>query len=158
MRKRLGIVAVAVAALLVVAVGASLVSASSGLTSPKTLTFTAKQTQFHFLANNPTGNSVGDELAFTETLTKGGKHIGFDGVHCVVTGIKPTETECVGTISFTDGSKLAAQTLFHPKNGPQTIPLAITGGSGIYQNAGGFGTIKSTSQTTSTYTLHVIVP
>jgi hypothetical protein len=158
MRKRLGIVAVGVAALLVVAVGASLVSASSGLTSPKTLTFTAKNTQANFIDNKPTGNSVGDEFAFTEMLTKGGKHIGFDGVHCVVTGIKPNEAECEGTFSFTDGSKLTAQTLFHLTNGPQTVHIAITGGSGIYQNAGGFGTSKSTSQNTSNYTMHVIIP
>lgn len=83
----------------------------------------------------PGGPDIGDLLAFTQTLTHGGKPAG--QVHVVAVGVdhKRHLSEATGTIVLSDGSiQLAGIVTMDP-----TFTLTVTGGTGAY--AGETGTL-----------------
>ncbi len=120
------VAAVTVGAIATVAVPAS---AASGTT----LAFTAHDEPGNLAfedlgAPSPTGPDLGDLLAFTQNLTRAGKHVGLVHVSAVVVDHKRHLSEATGTVVLSAGSIQVAGIV------PQTpaFSLAVTGGTGAY--------------------------
>ena len=78
--------------------------------------------------------SLGDEFVFTSKLTKHGTAVGHTGVVCTVTSVEREEFQCVATAWFAKG-QIAVQGLIAGE--PERFPLAITGGTGVFEGADG---------------------
>jgi hypothetical protein len=157
MRRNLTVVAPALAVIGIVA-GATLVSASSTkspISSPQVLHFREKGTGFHVVIDQPpAGPSVGDEVATQSVLLQNGKVSGHLASTIILTSNK---------ISYSDGAVQLAggQTTFQGRvrlgqtTPGQSFRLAITGGTGIYQNVKGYVLIQVVSQTVSRDTVYL---
>lgn len=101
----------------------------------------------------PGGPDLGDLLAFTQTLTRGGKPAG--QVHVVAVGVDHTRhlSEATGTITLAGGSiQLTGIVTMHP-----SFTLTVTGGTGTY--TGDTGTLTFTAnRTVQKLTLHLTSP
>jgi hypothetical protein len=84
------------------------------------------------------GPSQGDEFILAADVWMSGKKVGTVGAVCVLTRLTPKgeEDQCVLTFSLPKG-QITAQVLLV---GPATNSFAITGGTGAYRDAGGYGT------------------
>jgi hypothetical protein len=134
----------------------SAVAAAHGKSN--TLRLVARETQSDFLDLGAPGPSLGDELVFSESLSRNGRDVGTSGVVCTVTAVEPpyeVETfHCVGTLSLRNG-QITLQGLIEVQgeNDPGPFTVAITGGTGAYRGAGGEAVVRNVSDTTSIYKL-----
>ena len=92
------------------------------------------------------GDTLGDRFIYSGDLfdRKGGKFLGRVGGDCetMSTGAHG-ETVCTGNFTL-PGGQIITQGLFDTAGlfgGGKTLPWAITGGTGIYRNAHGYGTV-----------------
>jgi hypothetical protein len=99
------------------------------------------------------GDSLADSFAFSSDLTKHGRAVGHTGVVCTVTSLERGEAQCVGTAALRRG-QITVQGLIG-EEGPSTFSLAITGGTGAYEGAGGTLVVKELSETRELLTFHV---
>lgn len=159
MRTKLGVLT---AALAIVVLGAltfgSAIATAHGKHHKRVLRVIATQNQFQVVDVAPTGPSLGDELVFSETLSRHGREVGVSGVVCTATEVTPpyevTTYHCVATLSLRRG-QITLQGLVEIQGtgdmGPFTV--AITGGTGAYRGAGGEARIREVSDTTAVYKL-----
>ena len=97
--------------------------------------------------------SLGDELLFHDQLFSNGQHVGDDAGDCVLVDVtKAPLANCTQVVRLPGGT-LTTQFLNGP---PPHKQLAITGGSGVYDAAGGDGTLVEFPNNTGTLTLHVL--
>ena len=97
--------------------------------------------------------SLGDELLFHDQLFSSGQHVGDDAGDCVIVDVtQAVLANCTQVIRLPGGT-LTTQFLNGP---PPHKQLAITGGSGAYDAAGGDGTLVEFPNNTGTLTLHVL--
>ncbi|MGV9273371.1 allene oxide cyclase barrel-like domain-containing protein [Streptomyces griseosporeus] len=84
----------------------------------------------------PAGPSLGDMDVYSGTAVKDGRRVGHGGGTCQVVRIEGEKrtTQCVLTMELERGS-LTMQSLW--TSGSDTLDMAITGGTGIYDNARG---------------------
>jgi hypothetical protein len=134
-------------------------SASTQITHPQTIRFVAKTTQINQIDLHPAGFGQGDEIVFHDQLLRNGRTIGHDGGSCQVTFAvrgQAAQFQCVVTFAL-GGGQIATQGLINIAN-PASFAgtFAVTGGTGIYQNARGQATIHQTSLTLATVTLSLI--
>jgi hypothetical protein len=143
-----------------VLVSGTAVASAHGKGKEKTLRLVADQTQVEFVDVGAAGPSLGDELVFSETLSRRGREVGTSGVVCTITHVTPPYDvlmlQCVATLSLRSG-QITIQGLIEVQGeddlGPFT--LAITGGTGAYRGAGGDLVVRGVTDTRSIYKLHV---
>ncbi len=88
----------------------------------------------------PPGPSAGDSFTFAERLFRRGERVGRDAVHCKIKRFQRRlfEAQCLITLMFTDRGTIAAHGLVTFRRGSDRRPvLAITGGTGEFEDAGG---------------------
>jgi hypothetical protein len=118
-------------------------SATPDITTAKTLRFDVVFSPFFVIDVKPTGLSKGDTSVFHDRLFANGKQVGEDGGTCVVVDTPPTPA-ALAPISCTTsfqlpGGQITTQGL--ASTGPPPKHLAVTGGTGIYQNVRGQATL-----------------
>ena len=155
----------AAAALVLGLAGAFSISAASQAAGPsaaksKTLTFGVVFSPFSPIAANnvrPPNSpfALGDELTFHDQLFSRGHHAGDEVGSCVIVSIPPDPVlaNCSMVIRL-PGGNIAAQ--FPAIAGPIPKQLALTGGTGIYRNIGGDGTLVEFGNGKGRLTLHVL--
>jgi hypothetical protein len=132
-------------------------------TSKRSLRIVGTIIQQEFLDMGAPGPSLGDELVFSERLSRHGRDVGTSGVVCVATQVTPpydvTDFHCVGTLRLRRG-QITLQGLIEVQGetdmGPFTV--AITGGTGAYEGAGGTAVVRDVSETRAIYRLHLLLP
>ena len=102
-----------------------------------------------------TGNSVGDRFVFSGDLYKGDEKVGQDGGECTavrsVGGIPIVN--CVATLSL-PGGQITVQGLVDFSN-EGAFTVAVTGGTGRYDEADGEMTIETISDTEDRFTIRL---
>ena len=154
MRKRIALVLAAAVVISGLALWATMGSAGA-IGAPQTFTVTEKDTQFHYVDNAPTHTaSVGDMLALSGVLLRGGSNVGTTDVACTRTHADPARFECLATFTFKNAGEIEVQTSFTPSQ--HTFNAGITGGTGSYRNARGFVEIDQGMGNRSTDTFHLL--
>jgi hypothetical protein len=99
--------------------------------------------------------ALGDEIVAHDQLFSQGQPAGDDALSCVIVAVPPdiTLANCTGIFRLRGGT-IAFQTTAVP--GPKPKDLAVTGGTGIYRNAGGDGTLVEFGNGKGKLTLHVL--
>jgi hypothetical protein len=157
MRKRL-VLALAVG-LVALVTSAAIVSASQSstpITKRQVIRVKEVTKQFHVVADHGApGPTAGDEIAVTTVFLKNGKIVGRNAITCAFTS---------NTVAYCDGvSKMHGGQLTFQARVPKaalshrgaSFRLAITGGTGIYQNVSGYGVVTTLSPRASRDTLHI---
>jgi len=137
--------------------------AAAGTHGKRTLRLVGEQIQSEFLDFGAAGPSLGDELVFSESLSRHGREVGVSGVVCTITQTTPPYDvawfHCVGTLSLRRG-QITLQGLIQVQgeNDPGPFKVAVTGGTGAYRSAGGVAVIREVSETRSIYRLRLDLP
>jgi hypothetical protein len=84
-------------------------------------------------APSPQGPDIGDVVAFTQTLTRGGKQVGLAHVAAIVVDHKRHLSQANGTLQIPGGTVEVAGTVTMTSR----FTLAVTGGTGRYTGARG---------------------
>ena len=154
----------AVIAVLAVVAGAVSAAAASPAARPvaaksTTLVFDVVFSPPEFIQANNVRNphspfALGDELVFHDQLFSTGQHVGDEGGSCVLVSVPPATTlaNCSEVVRLPHGT-ITAQFLNAP---PPHKKLAITGGTGVYNTAGGDGTLVEFGNGKGRLTLHVL--
>jgi hypothetical protein len=155
MRKFLIITASAVA--LFLAFGSALAaSAGTSASASQTIRLVARQVSATLVpVPGQTGHQLvpGDQLVFTESLTRNGASYGHDAIHCVI--VVAADAVCVGAFTLPGGQlTIAGDVGSINSHGSKTV--AVTGGTGQYQSARGQLTVKDRSATVSVDTFQLI--
>jgi hypothetical protein len=149
---------ISVAAAALVLAGAQLASASTGSAQgahqrAEIIQLVAKQTQSQTVDTGQKGHSLGDELVIAEDLYQNGKKVGDHAVVCTYVHIGPDSLQCLGTFALPQG-QITGQALLHlPSH--SAVDVAITGGSGAYNGAGGFVHTVPAGTTERHLTFHI---
>jgi hypothetical protein len=109
-------------------------------------------TEESFVDVGETDFSLGDEFVFTSELTRHGTLVGHTGVVCTVTSVEREESQCVGTAWFAKG-QITIQGLVAGE--PEEFEFPITGGTGVFEDAGGTLVVKELSDTKELLTFHL---
>lgn len=141
------VITTAVIAVLVVLTGTLSAAAASPATGPsaaksKTLAFKVVFSPPEFIQANNVRHpkpqpELGDEIVFHDQLFSSGQKAGDEAGSCVIIDVSQLLANCTEVIRLQHGT-ITAQFLNAP---PPTKQLAVTGGTGVYQNAGGAGTL-----------------
>jgi hypothetical protein len=152
----------AAAALVLGVAGALAIPAASHAAAPSptkstTLVFHVLFSPFELVQANNVRNphspfSLGDELLFHDQLFSGGQHVGDEAGSCVIVDVSQALSNCTEVIRLPGGT-ITAQELNGP---PPHKQLAITGGTGIYDAAGGEATLVEFNSVHGKLTLHVL--
>lgn len=126
-------VVLALAMMPVVSIAAIWPRANQTRSNGETLKFDVVFSPFNYLDLPPAGPSMGDETLFNDQLFSKGKQVGSDGGVCVIVDTSQFVVHCVGTTEVAAG-QITFQGL--ATSAPEKH-LAITGGTGKYQGAGG---------------------
>jgi hypothetical protein len=147
-----------------VVAGAMLAATASKAAVPsaaksKTLIFHVVFSPFTLIAANdvrPKHSPValGDEVIFHDQLFSRGQHVGHDVGSCVIVALTPQILNNCSTVFQVPGGTITGQ--FTTMPGPAPKPIALTGGTGTYRNAGGEGTLVEFGNGTGRLTLHVL--
>jgi len=135
-------------------------AAGPGPAKSQTLVFEVVFSPFEFVQANNVRNpnspySLGDEIVAHDQLFSHGQHVGDDAISFVLVSVPPDPVLANGTGVFRlpDGT-IAIQTTAVP--GPAPKQLAVTGGTGIYRNVGGDGTLVEFGNGKGKLTLHLL--
>jgi hypothetical protein len=144
----------------VVSVSAASQAAEPSVAKSTTLTFDVVFSPLQLVAANNVRNphssiALGDEIVEHDQLFSAGRHVGDDLFSCVVVSAPPAAllANC-SAIFRLPGGNITAQTPAVP--GPAPKHLALTGGTGIYRNIGGDGTLMEFGPVKGKLTLHVL--
>jgi len=96
--------------------------------------------------------ALGDEIVFHDQLFSGGQHVGDEAGSCVIVDVSHVLANCTMVIRLPGGT-ITGQFLNAP---PPHKQIALTGGTGVYDAAGGDGTLVEFPNQTGTLTLHVL--
>jgi hypothetical protein len=140
-----------------IAIPAASQAAPSSPAKSTTLVFHVVFSPFEFVQANNVRNpdstfALGDELVFHDQLFSNGQQVGDDAGSCVIVDVSQGLANCTEVIRLGDGT-ITVQLLNAP---PPLKQFAITGGSGVYNAAGGDGTLLEFPNNTGTLTLHVL--
>ena len=124
----------------------------------RTLVFSVAFSPPEFVQANNVRNphspfSLGDEIVFHDQLFSGGQHVGDEAGSCVLVDVSQAPlANCTMVIRLPGGS-ITGQFLNAP---PPRKQIAITGGTGVYDAAGGEGTLVEFGTFKGKLTLHVL--
>ena len=138
---------------------ASSEAAGSTTARPKTLHFDVAFSPLSLIAANNervpgSPLALGDEITFHDQLSVKGKRVGDEAGSCVIVDLKPVPLANCSVVVRVPGGTITGQ--FATSPGPAPKPIAITGGTGTYRNAGGDGTLVEFANQTGTLTLRVL--
>jgi hypothetical protein len=159
MGKRLGILG-AVTALLALTIG--VVSPAMGSSSDRehhrdqrhrTIRVLATITEASFLDLGAQGDSLGDQIVFSNKLTQDGKQVGHEGAVCIKISVERNEAQCNATFVFPDGQITGQALVTYGSLAPYFA--AITGGTGKYDDAKGEVQIRPVSATSGIHIFHL---
>jgi hypothetical protein len=137
----------AAAAVLVVAgAGVAIMAAAPASAKPagQTISFTEHPvSDRNFNLGSAHGIAVGAVELSANNLVQGGKQIGRDGVSCTFTRLSARSADdlCFDVLALTGGQIDLAGLVPSTPQGPGTFQLAVTGGTGRYQDARGYATV-----------------
>jgi hypothetical protein len=135
-----------------VAIAGAAPTATPTDTKAKTLRFDVRFSPFHLVDVDGDGApSLGDYPVFHDTLLRNGEEVGDEGGTCPIVDVEQGLIHCTGTIRLADG-QLTFQGL---TTTAPTKQLAITGGTGRYQGAGGEATLVEFGDDTGTLTIRL---
>ena len=118
----------------------------------KTLRFDVRFSPFHLVdADGDGATSLGDYTVFHDILLRDGQQVGDEGGTCPIVDIQQGLIHCTGTIRL-PGGQLTFQGL--TTTAPTKL-VAITGGTGRYQGAGGEATLVEFGDDTGTLTIRL---
>jgi Allene oxide cyclase barrel like domain len=132
--------------------------ASANGKGKRPLRITATQIESQFLDLGTPGPSLGDELVFSERLFRHHHEVGESGVVCTVTDAPPPYDvltfHCVATLRLKSG-QITLQGLIEAQgmDDPGPFVVAITGGTGAFNGAGGTAVVRHPTPTTAIYKL-----
>jgi hypothetical protein len=140
-----------------IAIPAASQAAPASPAKSTTLVFHVVFSPFELVPTNPVRNpnapfSLGDELLFHDQLFSSGQQVGDEAGSCVIVDDSPFLANCTDVMRLPGGT-ITASFLTAP---PPLKQLAITGGTGVYNTAGGDGTLLEMPDNTGTLTLHVL--
>jgi len=123
----------------------------------KTLVFNVVFSPPEFVQANNVRNpnspySLGDELVFHDQLFSGSQHVGDEAGSCVIVDVTHVLANCSMVVRLPGGT-ITGQFLDAP---PPHKQIAITGGTGVYDAAGGDGTLVEFGTFHGKLTLHVL--
>jgi hypothetical protein len=124
----------------------------------RTLRLVGTEIQSEFLDLGAPGISLGDELVFSETLSRRDHEVGESGGVCTATQVTPPYDvitfHCVATLSLRRG-QITLQGLIEVQgeDDPGPFTVAITGGTGAFRGVGGEARIRDVSETMTIYKL-----
>ncbi len=154
MRTRI-VIGVAATSVALVALAFSAVAAHrrAPIRSPETLRFAQQTTAVFQNDVGPPGTSIGDQVTSYSNVRKHGTVVGHTGGTCTLTG---RQAICTGVIRL-DGGQIAVvgQLPAGFLSGTGTARLAVTGGTGAYQQVSGFATIEQSGAPTQELTLYL---
>jgi hypothetical protein len=165
---RTNLIIAAALAVLLAGAGATLAFAngdgSSDDDAAKVITLFTRVDQEHIVDAAPAGLSLGDQDVFSDIVseTRGGEATGSTGVACTVVNVsedkKTAANECEATLSVSAG-QIAVQGLVTITEGtmPPPFDLAVVGGTGAFEGAGGHVTVEDLSETESKLTFHLLL-
>ena len=150
---------VGVLATVLVATGASMAMAGGGDDGDdddgQTIRLVARSVTDTDLDLGETGPGPGDRFVFSEDLYKGDEKVGQDGGECTavrsVAGIPIAN--CLATLSL-PGGQITVQGLVDFSD-EEPITVAVTGGTGRYDEADGEMTIETISDTEDRFTIRL---
>jgi hypothetical protein len=97
--------------------------------------------------------SLGDELVFHDQLFSGSQHVGDEAGSCVLVDVSQAPLANCSMVVQLPGGTITGQFL----NGqPPHKQIAITGGTGVYDAAGGDGTLVEFNSVHGKLTLHLL--
>ena len=133
------VIVIATVALVAVAVGGTLASASDWRDNHLIIRTLEVNKTDQVIDVAPTGESAGDEQVIYADLVdpKTNDPLGFVQAFCVEIVVQPFSLECYGTMHLQDGTVNVAGSFF---GGPAVDKWGVTGGTGIYQRARGYMT------------------
>jgi hypothetical protein len=161
MRTRRGITfAVATGTVLAVVVGTLGVAFGSTMISePTRITVISQGQTTTYLDLGETGWSQGDRLTLHSPLFQGSDEVGDIGVDILVVEAGDEfgtgRAQVVFGVDLPDG-QITAQGLFDLQAAPYTLMVAVTGGTGQYQNARGQATLKIVTEDRTRITFDLI--
>ena len=97
--------------------------------------------------------SLGDEIVFHDQLFSGGQHVGDEAGSCVLVDVSQAPLANCTMVIRLPGGTITGQFLNAP---PPRKQIAITGGTGVYDAAGGEGTLVEFGTFKGKLTLHVL--
>jgi hypothetical protein len=124
----------------------------------RSLKIVATEIQSEYLDLGTAGPSLGDELVFSERLSRHRHQVGMSGVVCTATQVLPPYDvqwfHCVGTLRLRTG-QITLQGLIEVQgeDDPGPFVVAITGGTGEYTGAGGVAVVREVRPGKSIYKL-----
>ena len=104
-----------------------------------------------------TGEGVGDRFVFSGDLYKGDDKVGDDGGECTIVRLVErvaATANCVATLRL-PGGQITVQGLVDFADEEEPITVAITGGTGRYDEADGEMTIETISDTEDRFTIRL---
>jgi len=153
----------AVAALVFGVAGAVAIPVASQADGPspaksRTLVFSVAFSPPEFVQANNVRNphspfSLGDEIVFHDQLFSGGQHVGDEAGSCVLVDVSQAPLASCTMVIRLPGGSITGQFLNAP---PPRKQIAITGGTGVYDAAGGEGTLVEFGTFKGKLTLHVL--
>jgi len=147
-----------IAALLVLIGGVSIAAANprSGGSGHdgggRKLRFDVEFSPFTLIDVGEAGPSLGDMLVFHDKLLVKGKQVGEEGGTCPIVDVAQSLVNCTGTVRLRAG-QITFQGL---ATSDPTKHLAVTGGTGAYQGAGGQGTLVEFGNGKGSLTLELL--
>jgi hypothetical protein len=142
----LAVLGVATAAMSLASASATPTGTASS--SVRVLHLISRQTSLQVIDIGATGNSPGDQVIETTVDFADGKQVDRSVLNCVDITVTTSgfDVLCHGALIFTDGQvEFQGETNFET---PFTV--AVTGGTGVYQNVGGQFTVERTLPDTTT--------
>ena len=121
---------------------------AAGGTAVRTLRFYEHDDQDVLLDLGDKGDTPGDRYTYAGNLfdRKGGKNIGRVAGECVTLSTGTTHAETACTVNFIlAGGEIVGGGLFNTAElfgGGKTLTFPLTGGTGIYRNIHGWGTVQ----------------
>jgi hypothetical protein len=155
MRKRIALFLATAVVISGLALWATMGSASA-IKQPRTFTVIEKDTDFHFVDNPPMHQpNLGDAFAVNGVLMRNGNKAGIADIVCTLTHVKPQRAECIATFTLKNEGEINVQTSF-VNSSSEHFNVAVTGGTGIYQNARGYVEIDQMQNNRSRDTFHLL--
>ncbi|MCX4824722.1 hypothetical protein OG883_33675 [Streptomyces sp. NBC_01142] len=105
--------------------------------------------------NGTPGPGVGDQIIITANLYRRGLSYGTEGAVC--TRVAAQTTHCTGTFSLPRGQVTWQHLQTTPIGTPPSdFDLAVTGGTGAYATARGYGHVARISESGGAFTLYLV--
>lgn len=133
-------------------------TSSTSSSADETLRFRSESVTFEFFDVGDKGQSVGDHFVFSDKVVERGRTVGAVDGDCTFTRT-PTDhsqwMQCVATATLRHGHITFQGVLRITPDAGDTFPIAVTGGTGAYDEAAGDAEFRFTPDGATVYTVHL---